>query len=94
MFWVSLSNHDRSLADRPVWAKMISYPYFPGLVMDPVEDEKQIPDAVKEREPKGEEVWLVRFFDSQSSFGWIPRNRLDLLGALDGEFSPWLSSGV
>lgn len=71
-----------------VWAKMTSYPYFPGLVMDPVEDEKQIPNAVKALRPKGEKVWLVRFFDSQSSFGWIPRNRLDLLGALD-EIDEW-----
>ena len=35
---------------------------------------------------RGHRVWLVRFFDAQASFGWIPKSRLDMLGEDDGMF--------
>jgi len=71
---------------------VFSFPYFPGEIIDPNVDPEDIPSAVFENRSaseaqnmaRGGRTWLVRFFDTQASFGWIPISRLDMLGENDG----------
>ncbi|KAK4684585.1 hypothetical protein P7C73_g5593, partial [Tremellales sp. Uapishka_1] len=70
-----------------VWAKLSSFPYFPAEVIDPDDEESHVPTIVldlgEEIRQAGSRVWLVRFFDKQASYGWMPRERLDMLGEVD-----------
>lgn len=71
-----------------MWAKVTSYPYFPGVVVDPVADPSIVPDAVmalQEEENKTARAWLVRFHDKQGSWGWMHAERLEALGENEGE---------
>jgi hypothetical protein len=73
---------------------VVSFPFFPAEVIDPESDgpENPIPHVVlanreqhaKDNNAKDERTWLVRFFDSGASYGWIPESRIDKLGD-DGE---------
>ncbi|WVQ81240.1 hypothetical protein IAT38_003362 [Cryptococcus sp. DSM 104549] len=71
-----------------VWAKMASFPWFPAVIVDLEDDRDQVPDAVLEMEDEerrlakaaGKGVWLVRFYDSSDSHGWIQEDKLDMLG--------------
>jgi NuA3 HAT complex component NTO1 len=74
-------------ADQTVWARQTSYPYFPAEIIDYTDDDMDIPPAVLDLQPDmtNEVFWLIRFFDAQASYAWIPRKRLDMLGEDDGE---------
>jgi hypothetical protein len=75
---------------------VVSFPFFPAEVIDPESHnaEDPIPPVVlanreqhaKDNNAKGERTWLVRFYDSGASYGWIPESRIDKLGD-DGELS-------
>lgn len=70
-------------AGTQVWAKVTSYPYFPGVVVDPRADPAIVPEAVlalEEEENKNAKAWLVRFYDKQGSWGWMHAERLERLG--------------
>ena len=77
---------------------VFSFPYFPAEVIDPSVDPEDIPAAVFENRTasetqnmvRGNRAWLVRFFDAQASFGWIPRSRLDMLGENDRLSCDWI----
>lgn len=62
------------------------FPVWPGVIADP--EDEDVPPVVlsnKDRHPaNGEKTWLVKFFDKQSTFGWITRNHLDWLAADNG----------
>jgi NuA3 HAT complex component NTO1 len=72
-----------------------SWPYFPAEIIDEnLDDETDpIPKTLLDRREElarnnaanGGRVWLVRFFDKQNSYGWIPASRLDLLSSDDCE---------
>ena len=85
-----------------VWAKLTSFPYFPAEIIDVTNDDpSEIPPSVfqnrtqaeKENGAQGQRTWLVRFFDSQNSYGWIPAKKLDLLGENNGG-NPFFSTRV
>lgn len=73
---------------------MFSFPFFPAEVIDEADDsDDEITPAVFENREdseakngaKGQKTWLVRFFDAQASYGWIPASKLDMLGESDSE---------
>lgn len=65
------------------WAKWKGYPYHPAEIFDPTS--KIVPKSVHEVKEKvlsssnDEAIYLVRFFDSTSSFAWVPTSKLKLL---------------
>lgn len=63
------------------WAKWKGYPFHPAEIFDPTS--KIVPKSVHEiRESvssNDETIYLVRFFDSTSSFAWVPTSKLKLL---------------
>lgn len=73
---------------------MPGYPYFPGEVVDSEEDADDIPPSVfaaeaearRAAEARGEELYLVNFYDKSSSYGWISPSKLALLGSDDGAY--------
>ena len=83
-----------------IFSVVISFPYFPAEIIDQTDpDPTEIPPSVfknraqaeKENGAAGKKTWLVRFFDAQASYGWIPASRLDLLGEDNGEYSGLLN---
>ncbi|WVQ75536.1 hypothetical protein IAR50_005163 [Cryptococcus sp. DSM 104548] len=76
-----------------VWAKVYSFPHFPAEIvdLDDPEDRSEVPEPVLAEETaareaaaqNGTRVWLVRFYDSSSSYGWIVEDKLDDLGESD-----------
>ena len=78
---------------------VLSFPHFPAEIVDPSDPENIIPEPVldnretieRDNHAQGQKTWLVRFFDAQDSYGWIPASRLDYLGYDDGK-SPCESS--
>ncbi|KAG8948796.1 nuA3 HAT complex component nto1 [Tulasnella sp. 424] len=69
-----------------VWAKQATFPYFPAVVFEE-DDVDEIPRNVladKEvyAEQAGEDgpMTLVRFYDTTSSWGWIPPSKIKMLG--------------
>ena len=74
---------------------VFSFPFFPAEIIDPVIEAADLPpDVLKNRSTsevqnmaRGARTWLVRFFDAQASYGWIPMARLDMLGEDDGTFA-------
>ncbi|ORY33154.1 hypothetical protein BCR39DRAFT_521494 [Naematelia encephala] len=74
-----------------VWAKLTSFPFFPAEVIDPEDPEQGVPNQVifgraaaeADNQATGLRTWLVRFFDAQASYGWIPAKQLDMLGDSD-----------
>lgn len=81
-----------------VWAKMPGFPYFPSEIIDPYDEEVEIPDVVLDLQPDddddeneegggGGRHWLVRFFDTTRSYAWVKEDKLDMLGESDGELS-------
>lgn len=67
---------------------MTSYPYFPGVVIDPGADPSIVPESVlalQSDEEKAGRVWLVRFHDKQGSWGWMHAERIEPLGKDEGE---------
>ncbi|OXG22935.1 NuA3 HAT complex component NTO1 [Cryptococcus neoformans Ze90-1] len=71
-----------------VWAKIHTFPFFPAEIVNLIDDRDEVPDAVLNEETASraaaknvnKDVWLVRFFDARSSYGWITGDRLDELG--------------
>lgn len=65
-----------------------TFPFFPAEIVDLIDDRDEVPDAVLNEETASraaaknvnKDVWLVRFFDARSSYGWITGDRLDELG--------------
>jgi hypothetical protein len=66
------------------------YPYFPAEVVDAEEEQEQLSPSVFKEEArvrasaKGSKIYLVNFFDKHNTYGWIPENKLDMLGEDDG----------
>ncbi|ODN74463.1 hypothetical protein L202_06849 [Cryptococcus amylolentus CBS 6039] len=84
-----------------VWAKVYSFPHFPAEIvdLDDPDDRSEVPDPVlaeeaaarKAAERNDTRVWLVRFYDSSSSYGWIAEDKLDDLGESDEVDGMYLS---
>ncbi|ODN95838.1 hypothetical protein L198_04456 [Cryptococcus wingfieldii CBS 7118] len=84
-----------------VWAKIYSFPHFPAEIvdLDDPDDRSEVPDPVlaeeaaarKAAEQNDTRVWLVRFYDSSSSYGWIAEDKLDDLGESDEVDGMYLS---
>ena len=53
--------------------------------------EQDVPDSVMNLLPDmtKERYWLIRFFDHQASYAWLPGSKLDMLGENDGAFSSY-----
>ncbi|WVR09068.1 hypothetical protein IAU60_006129 [Kwoniella sp. DSM 27419] len=77
-----------------VWAKVLAYPFFPAMVMDPADpvitvhqgflaDESRKREEAKKRNQKN--LWPVRFFDTSNSLGWVADDRIDVFGVDEGE---------
>jgi hypothetical protein len=67
------------------------YPYFPAEVVDADQEQKLLSPSVFKEEArvrasaKGSKIYLVNFFDKHNTYGWIPENKLDMLGEDDGK---------
>jgi hypothetical protein len=71
-----------------VWAKATSFPYFPSRIIDHVNDWQTVPQRVLDLEEsmaKHGAVRLVRFYDKEGSYGWVPEERIIPLGGPDDE---------
>ncbi|KAH6874824.1 hypothetical protein BKA70DRAFT_256381 [Coprinopsis sp. MPI-PUGE-AT-0042] len=66
-----------------VWAKAESYPWWPAVVFD--SDHPEVPASIvqawKDRTYRQKmKRWIVRFYDRTSSWQYLPRDKLLLLG--------------
>ncbi|KAH6915692.1 bromodomain and PHD finger-containing protein 3 [Coprinopsis sp. MPI-PUGE-AT-0042] len=74
-----------------VWAKAESYPWWPAVVFD--SDHPEVPASIVQawkdmRFRRKIKLWIVRFYDRTSSWQYLPRDKLQLLGedeALDAD---------
>ncbi|CBQ71306.1 related to Peregrin (Bromodomain and PHD finger-containing protein 1) [Sporisorium reilianum SRZ2] len=60
-------------AGTKVWAKMETFPHFPGMV---VRDQAEFPEELRQTQPEDDSMVAVRFFGKQKSWGWIMPNKL------------------
>lgn len=70
-----------------VWAKVTSYPYFPGYVVDYANEPETVPQSVldlEEAENAKARAWLVRFYDRGRTYGWVHEDRMEVLGVDEG----------
>lgn len=72
---------------------MVSFPYFPAVIIDPIKEAETVPQSVLDLEASETathgKVWLARFFDKGQSWTWCPIDRLRLFGvdpALDAQY--------
>lgn len=76
---------------------MTGYPYFPAEVIDYKLHHDDLPatvlqsEATARRQHKGAPIWLVRFYDHTTSYGWVPEGKMDPLGVDDGKWA-WFAA--
>jgi NuA3 HAT complex component NTO1 len=70
-----------------VWAKVMSYPYYPAAIVDEADESVPAPVAKEGERQKAKAasssdkspLHLVRFFDQQKSFGWVRESKLAMM---------------
>ncbi|CDU24278.1 related to Peregrin (Bromodomain and PHD finger-containing protein 1) [Sporisorium scitamineum] len=60
-------------AGTKVWAKVDTFPHFPGIV---VTDVSEFPAQVRRTQPEDVSMVAVKFFGKQTSWGWISPHKL------------------
>ena len=68
---------------------MPGFPYFPAETTDYTDADVAVPANVLQIQPQDESkrYWLVRFYDTQRSYAWVERAKLDGLGDDDSQWS-------
>ncbi|KAI0091425.1 hypothetical protein BDY19DRAFT_930368 [Irpex rosettiformis] len=86
---IVLEKNQRLPHNTPVWAKALTFPWWPAVVVDPdSEDGKDAPEHTDPDQVEKENLHLVRYFDGKrgkidDSWGWVAVKDLRLFGKFE-----------